>query len=46
MVNNQKELESLRRERKILQSELRNQFIGTPRDIREKIREFENLGVK
>ncbi len=46
MVNNQKELESLRRESKILQSELRNQFISTLGDIREKIREFENLGVK
>ncbi len=46
IVGSQERLESLRRERKILKSNLKYLFMGTPEVIQEKIKEVENLGVK
>ena len=45
MVNDQEELENLRRKRRILKRNLKNQFIGTPEDIKRKITEVEEMGV-
>ena len=45
MVNDQEELENLRRKRRILKRNLKNQFIGTPEDIKRKISEVEDMGV-
>jgi alkanesulfonate monooxygenase SsuD/methylene tetrahydromethanopterin reductase-like flavin-dependent oxidoreductase (luciferase family) len=45
MVNDQEELENLRRKRRILKRNLKNQFIGTPEDIKRKITEVEDMGV-
>ena len=45
IVDSQERLEELRRERKISKSQLKYLFIGTHKDITEKIKEFENLGV-
>ena len=46
MVSSQESLETLRRESEILKSNMKYLFMGTPEDIREKIIEVENLGVK
>lgn len=46
IIGSQKRLESLRRERKILKSQMKYLFIGNPEVIQEKINEIENLGVK
>ncbi len=45
-ISSQERLESLRRERKILKSQMKYLFIGNPEVIQEKINEIENLGVK
>ncbi|MEE9379236.1 MAG: LLM class flavin-dependent oxidoreductase [Candidatus Lokiarchaeia archaeon] len=46
MVNSQEGLKKLMRKRNILNSNLKNLFIGTPDNIKEKITEVENLGIK
>lgn len=45
MVSDKEELENLRRKKRILKRNLRNQFIGTPEDVKRKISEVEDLGV-
>ncbi|MFX0012443.1 MAG: hypothetical protein ACFE9R_19170, partial [Candidatus Hermodarchaeota archaeon] len=45
LVNTQEELEALRKKRKILKRNLKNLFIGTVEDVKEKISEVENAGV-
>jgi len=45
IVNDQTELEELRKKRRIIKRNLKNLFIGTPVDIQEKIKEVENMGI-
>jgi len=45
LVNDQEELEALRRKRKILKRRIKSLFIDTPEGLKEKIAEIENLGV-
>jgi len=45
IANSQEEVNNIRRQKKILKKDLRNHFIGLPEDIREKITEFEDMGV-
>ncbi len=44
IVDSQERLEQIRKERKILKSNLKYLFMGTYEDIKKKIKEFENLG--
>ena len=46
IVDSQESLESLIGEREILKSQMKYLFMGTSEDIKEKIKEIENLGVK
>ena len=46
IANSQEEVNNIRRQKKILKKDLRNYFIGLPEDIKEKIIEFENMGIK
>ena len=46
IVDSQESLESLIGEREILKSQMKYLFMGTSEDIKEKIQEIENLGVK
>ena len=46
IVDSQENLESLIGEREILKSQMKYLFMGTSEDIKEKIKEIENLGVK
>ena len=46
IIGSQERLESIRRERKILNSHMKYQFMGTPEVIQEKIKEVENLGIR
>ncbi|MFW9878402.1 MAG: LLM class flavin-dependent oxidoreductase [Candidatus Thorarchaeota archaeon] len=45
LVNTQEELEALRKKKKILKRNVKNLFIGTVEDVKEKIFEVENAGV-
>ena len=45
LVNDQEELEALRRKRKILKRRLKRLFIDTLEGLKEKIATIENLGV-
>ena len=45
IVSDQEELENLRRKRRILKRNLRNQFIGTPEEVKRKISKAEDLGI-
>ena len=45
IVNSQETVERIRRERKILKSNMKYLFLGTPEGIKEKIKEVENLGI-
>ncbi len=45
IVNSDEDLESLRKKRRILKSNLKNLFIGVPENIKEKVSELEKLGV-
>ena len=45
IVDSQERLEQVRKERKILKSNLKYLFMGTYEEIKKKIKEFENLGV-
>ncbi|MFW9999763.1 MAG: LLM class flavin-dependent oxidoreductase [Candidatus Hodarchaeota archaeon] len=45
IVDNQKTLERIRKEKGIFKSNIKYHFMGTIKDIQEKIQEFENLGV-
>ena len=46
IVKSQEILESLRKKREILRSQMKYQFMGTSEDIRRKIQEVEYLGIK
>lgn len=46
IVNSQERLESLRKERRFLKSQMKYLFIGNPETIKEKIQEVEKLGVQ
>jgi alkanesulfonate monooxygenase SsuD/methylene tetrahydromethanopterin reductase-like flavin-dependent oxidoreductase (luciferase family) len=46
IVDSQETLERIRKERKIFKSNLKYLFMGNIEDIKEKIQEVENLGVK
>ena len=46
IVEGQESLENLKREREILESQMKYLFMGTAEDIKERIKEVENLGVK
>ena len=46
IANSQEEVNNIRRQKRILKRDLRNHFIGLPEDIKEKIIEFENMGIK
>lgn len=45
IVNDQAELEGLRKKRKIFKRNLKNLFIGTLEDIKEKVKEVEIMGI-
>ncbi|MFW9820222.1 MAG: LLM class flavin-dependent oxidoreductase [Candidatus Thorarchaeota archaeon] len=46
MVDSQETIEKIRKERKIFKSSLKYLFMGTIEEIKDKIQEFENLGVE
>lgn len=45
ITKTQEELDRLRKDRKILKSNLKNLFMGFPEDIKERIKEVENIGI-
>ncbi len=45
IVDSQERLEQVRKERRILKSNLKYLFMGTYEEIKNKIKEFENLGI-
>ena len=45
IVSSQETVERIRKERNILKSDMKYLFIGTPEEIKEKIKEAENLGI-
>ena len=45
IAKSQEELDKSRKERKILKSSLKNLFFGFPEDIKERIKEVENIGI-
>ncbi|MHA2397379.1 MAG: LLM class flavin-dependent oxidoreductase [Promethearchaeota archaeon] len=45
LVNNQEELDELRKKRRILKRALENMFIGTPESVKTKISDVEEAGV-
>ncbi|MHA2008767.1 MAG: LLM class flavin-dependent oxidoreductase [Promethearchaeota archaeon] len=45
IVNDQVELEQLRKKNRILKRNIRNRFIGTPEEVKEKISRVEDMGV-
>jgi len=45
LVNNQEELDEVRKKRRIMKRNLENMFIGTPESIKNKISEVEGAGI-
>ncbi|MFX1571505.1 MAG: hypothetical protein ACFFB0_02070 [Promethearchaeota archaeon] len=45
IVNSQETVERIRKERNILKANMKYLFMGTPEEIKEKIKEAENLGI-